>query len=100
MGYSVLGRTGLEVSRYCIGSVNFGTLGNRDHDQCARIINTALDAGINFIDTADFYSNGEAEGIIGKSIAGRRDEVVLATKYFSPMPGAGGDRNRRGASRS
>ena len=74
----------------------FGAWGNPDHDDCVRIIQSALDRGINFIDTADVYSAGESEEIVGKAIAGRRDDVVLATKFFAPM---GEDRNMAGASR-
>jgi hypothetical protein len=74
----------------------FGSGGNPDHDDCIRIITKALDAGINFVDTADRYSNGESEQIVGKAIKGRRDEIVLATKFFGPM---GDDPNRQGASR-
>ena len=70
--------------------------GNRDHDDSIAIIHAALDAGINFIDTADVYSTGESEEIVGKAIAGRRDEVVLATKFYAPM---GEGPNRSGGSR-
>lgn len=96
MRYRKFGRTGIEVSRQCLGSMMFGVIGNPDHAACERIIARALDAGINFIDTADIYSRGESEQIVGKAIKGRRDDIVLATKCFNPM---GGDRNRRGASR-
>ncbi|ONH54652.1 aldo/keto reductase [Frankia sp. CcI49] len=96
MEYRRLGRTGVEVSAQCLGAMMFGAMGNADHDDSARIINRALDAGINFIDTADVYSRGESETIVGKAIKGRRDHVVLATKVFSPM---GRDRNMRGGSR-
>src|SRR3984893_689202 len=99
MEYSTLGRSAIAVSRYCLGTVNFGALGNDYHDDCVRIIRAALDAGINFIDSADFYSSGEAEEIVGNAIAGRRDEVILTSKYFSAMPGPAADRNRKGASR-
>jgi aryl-alcohol dehydrogenase-like predicted oxidoreductase len=99
MEYAHLGRTGIEVSRLCLGTVNFGSLGNGDHDECIRIIRAALDAGINLIDTADLYGNGESEEIVGRAVAGRREEVVLASKYSSAMPVNGNDRNRRGASR-
>jgi aryl-alcohol dehydrogenase-like predicted oxidoreductase len=99
MEYAYLGRTGIEVSRLCLGTVNFGALGNGDHDECVRIIRAALDAGINVIDTADLYSYGESEEIVGRAIAGRREEVVLASKYFSAMPVNGNGRNRGGASR-
>src|SRR4051812_49851229 len=76
----------------------FGAMGNTDHDECVRMIHRSLDAGINFVDTADVYSQGESERIVGKALAdpSRRDDVVLATKFFNPM---GDDRNRRGGSR-
>src|SRR3954471_13191283 len=100
MELRTLGQTGITVSRHCLGAMMFGAMGNRDHDECVRIIHAALDAGINFIDTADVYSNGESEEIVGRAIKGRRDEVVLATKFFAAMPGADGDAtNRQGASR-
>jgi aryl-alcohol dehydrogenase-like predicted oxidoreductase len=99
MEYSLLGRSGIEVSRYCLGTVNFGALGNPDHEECVRITHASFDAGINFIDTADFYGNGEAERIVGKAIVGRRDDVVLASKFCSSMPNSGTDRNRKGSSR-
>src|SRR5579875_1622986 len=91
-----LGRTGVRVSALCLGAMMFGEWGTKDHDQSIRIIHRAFDAGINFIDTADVYSAGESEEIVGKAIAGRRDEIVLATKFHSPM---GEDPNRRGNSR-
>jgi len=97
--YTYLGRTGIQVSRYALGTGMFGSLGNPDHDECVRMVQTALDAGINFIDTADVYSDGESESIVGKAIAGRRDDVVLSTKYFAPMAASGEVRNRWGASR-
>jgi aryl-alcohol dehydrogenase (NADP+) len=96
MRYRKLGRTGVEVSTQCLGAMMFGTFGNRDHDECERMIHRALDAGINFLDTADVYSQGESEEIVGRALRGRRDDVVLATKCFNPM---GEDRNRRGGSR-
>ena len=96
MERTTLGRTGIQVSRYCLGAMMFGAWGNRDHDDCIRIIHHALDAGINFIDTADVYSAGESEEIVGKALKGRRDDVVLATKFVAPM---GEDPNQRGASR-
>jgi aryl-alcohol dehydrogenase-like predicted oxidoreductase len=96
MQLTTLGRTGVTVSRYCLGAMMFGRMGNTDHDDCVRVIHRALDAGVNFIDTADVYSLGESEEIVGKALAGRRDDVVLATKFYSPM---GDDPNRRGASR-
>src|ERR1700722_19158843 len=91
-----LGRTGIRVSPLCLGAMMFGSMGNTDHDECLRIIHTALDAGINFIDTADVYSAGESEEIVGKALKGRRDEVVLATKVHGPM---GDGANTKGVSR-
>ena len=83
MEYRPLGRTGVHVSQLCLGAMMFGAFGNRDHDDSIRIIHRALDAGINFVDTADFYSGGESEEIVGKALAGgRRDDVVLATKVI------------------
>jgi aryl-alcohol dehydrogenase (NADP+) len=96
MQFETLGKTGIRVSRFCLGAMMFGAWGNRDHGDCERIIHRALDAGINFIDTADVYSNGESEKIVGKALAGGRDDVVVATKFFAPM---GSDPNRRGGSR-
>src|SRR3982750_4693894 len=96
MEYRPLGATGLQVSPLCLGAMMFGAWGNRDHDGSIRIIHRALDAGINFVDTADVYSAGESEEILGKALKGRRDDVVLATKFFMPM---GEDPNRRGGSR-
>src|SRR5437764_14257277 len=85
MERTTLGATGIQVSRYCLGAMMFGAWGNRDHDDCIRIIRTALDAGINFIDTADVYSAGESEEIVGQALEGRRASVVLATKRVAPM---------------
>jgi aryl-alcohol dehydrogenase-like predicted oxidoreductase len=104
MDYRSLGRTGMQVSPLCLGAMMFGAWGERDHDTSISIIHRALDAGINFIDTADVYSRGESEVIVGKALAGgRRDDVILATKFHGPMDvdmGApGGDPNRRGNSR-
>ena len=96
MEYRPLGRTGVQVSKLCLGTMMFGAWGNTDHDDSIRIIHRALDAGINFVDTADVYSAGESEEIVGKALKGRRDDVVLATKFFMPM---GEDPNRRGGSR-
>ena len=96
MHYRKLGRTGLQVSPLCLGAMMFGEWGNPDHDESVAIVHAALDAGINFIDTADVYSAGESEEIVGKAIAGRRDEVVLATKFYAPM---GEGPNRMGGSR-
>src|SRR5918911_799071 len=92
-----LGRTGVSVSQFCLGAMMFGAWGNPDHDESIKIIHTALDAGLTFIDTADVYGAGESEEIVGKALAnGRRDDVVLATKFHNPM---GDDPNRRGNSR-
>src|SRR6195952_2873179 len=96
MEYRTLGRTGVKVSPLCLGAMMFGAWGEPDHDESIRIIHKALDAGINFIDTADAYSRGESEEIVGKALKGRRDDVVLATKAFLPM---GDDPNQRGTSR-
>ena len=96
MQYRTLGRTGIKVSPYCLGAMMFGAMGNRDHDDCIRIIHKAVDFGVNFIDTADRYSRGESEEIVGKALKGRRDNVVLATKVHGPM---GEDPNQQGNSR-
>ncbi len=97
MEHRMLGRTGVAVSKLCLGAMMFGAWGEPDHNESIRIIHAALDAGINFIDTADVYSAGESEEIVGKALAGgRRDDVVLATKVGFPM---GEDPSRRGASR-
>ena len=96
MKMRTLGRTGVQVSPLCLGAMMFGAWGNTDHDDSVKIIHAALDAGINFIDTADVYSAGESEVIVGKALAGRRDDVVVATKFHGPM---GGDRNMQGNSR-
>ena len=96
MQYRTLGKTGIKVSPYCLGAMMFGAAGNPDHDEGIRIIHKALDAGINFIDTADAYSRGESEEIVGKALKGRRDNVVLATKAHIPM---GDDPNQQGNSR-
>ena len=96
MQYRTLGKTGIKVSPYCLGAMMFGAAGNPDHNEGIRIIHKALDAGINFIDTADAYSRGESEEIVGKALKGRRDNVVLATKAHIPM---GDDPNQQGNSR-
>jgi aryl-alcohol dehydrogenase-like predicted oxidoreductase len=86
----------MQVSSYCLGTMMFGAIGNPDHDDCARIVHAALDSGINFVDTADMYSEGESEVIVGKALAARRDEVILATKgHFAMGEGV----NRSGNSR-
>src|ERR1700726_1470487 len=95
--YRILGRTGVNVSPLCLGAMMFGAWGNPDHDDSIRIIHRALDAGINFIDTADVYSRGESEEIVGQALAGgRRDNVVLATKVHGTM---GDDPNEFGNTR-
>ncbi len=96
MEYRNLGASGLKVSPLCLGAMMFGEWGNRDHEQCIRIIHHALDAGINFIDTPNIYSGGESEVIVGKAIADRRDDVVLATKVRGKM---GEEPNQQGLSR-
>ena len=96
MQYRTLGRTGIKVSPYALGAMMFGAGGNPDHDDSVRIVHRALDAGINLVDTADVYSRGESEEIVGKALKGRRDSVVLATKSRLPM---GDDPNQQGASR-
>jgi aryl-alcohol dehydrogenase-like predicted oxidoreductase len=97
MDYRTLGTTGTKVTPLCLGAMMFGEWGNTDHDESIRIIHRALDAGINFIDTADVYSQGESEEIVGKALAGgKRDDVVLATKVHGAM---GDDPNRVGNSR-
>jgi aryl-alcohol dehydrogenase-like predicted oxidoreductase len=96
MHYRTLGRTGIQVSPYALGAMMFGAIGNPDHEDSTRIIHRALDAGINFIDTADMYSHGESEEIVGAALRGRRDSIVLATKVYGAM---GDDPNQRGTSR-
>ena len=91
-----LGSTGVKVSQLCLGAMMFGAWGNPDHQDSIRIIHAALDAGINFVDTADMYSAGESEEIVGKALAGRRDNVILATKVHGPMSF---DPNEQGNSR-
>ena len=98
MEHRPLGRTGVSVSKFCLGAMMFGAWGNPDHDESIRIIHAALDAGINFIDTADVYARGESEEIVGNALAGgRRDEVILATKFHGAM--ADDDPNQQGSSR-
>jgi aryl-alcohol dehydrogenase-like predicted oxidoreductase len=97
MEYRPLGRTGITVSQLALGAMMFGSFGNPDHDEAIQIIHKALDAGINIIDTADGYSAGESEEILGKALAGgRRDDVVLAVKFGVSF---GGNPNHRGGSR-
>jgi aryl-alcohol dehydrogenase-like predicted oxidoreductase len=106
MEYRNLGRTGMQVSPLCLGAMMFGAWGEPDHDTSIKIIHRALDAGVNFIDTADVYSQGESEIIVGKALAGRRDDVILATKVHGQMGvpvdapvGTRGDPNQQGNSR-
>ena len=107
MEYRSLGRTGMQVSPLCLGAMMFGAWGEKDHDTSVGIIHHALDEGINFIDTADVYSQGESETIVGKALAGgRRDDVVVATKFHGQMGvpvdapmGTRGDPNQTGNSR-
>jgi aryl-alcohol dehydrogenase-like predicted oxidoreductase len=96
MEYRVLGSTGVRVSTLCLGTMMFGRIGNQDRAQGVRAIRAAIDGGINFVDTADVYSAGESEEIVGEALQGRRDEVVLATKVHGQM---GEGQNDRGNSR-
>jgi aryl-alcohol dehydrogenase-like predicted oxidoreductase len=97
MEQRILGRTGVSVSKLCLGAMMFGAWGNPDRDESIRIVHAALDAGVNFVDTADVYAQGESEEIVGKALGGgRRDDVILATKFHMPM---GEDPNQQGASR-
>jgi aryl-alcohol dehydrogenase-like predicted oxidoreductase len=96
MEYRTLGRTGVQVSPLCLGAMMFGAWGEPDHKKSTRIIHAALDAGINFVDTADVYSQGENEEIVGKALDGRRDDIVLATKFHNQI---GDEINHRGNSR-
>ncbi|MDQ1551340.1 MAG: hypothetical protein QOD50_762, partial [Actinomycetota bacterium] len=96
MQYRTLGRTGVQVSTLALGTMNFGQLGNTSQDDATAIVDAALAAGINLVDTADRYSDGQSEEFVGKAIVGRRDDIVLATKFYSPM---GTDPNTKGASR-
>ncbi|MEU2076800.1 aldo/keto reductase [Streptomyces sp. NPDC013489] len=99
MRYRVLGGTGFEVSTYCLGTMMFGAVGNPDHADSIRVIHAALDQGVNFVDTADMYSSGESEEIVGKALrdSSRREATVLATKVYFPVGGEGP--NRGGLSR-
>ncbi|WP_410640336.1 aldo/keto reductase [Amycolatopsis sp. lyj-346] len=96
MQYRTLGRTGVQVSTLALGAMNFGAIGNTTQDEATAIVDAALEAGINLIDTADMYGQGESEVLVGTAIAGRRDDLVLATKATMPM---GEERNHRGNSR-
>ena len=103
MRYRTLGRTGIKVSPYALGAMMFGAIGNPDHDDSIRIIHKALDAGINVVDTAEVYSDGESEEIVGQALKGRRDSIVLATKMrpraLVSTPDSAEDPNQRGNSR-
>lgn len=96
MQYRSLGRIGVQVSSLVLGAMNFGRLGDSTQDEVTAMVDVATDGGINLIDTADMYGQGESEELIGKAIAGRRDDIVLATKASMPM---GEERNHRGGSR-
>ncbi|MFI8087981.1 aldo/keto reductase [Streptomyces sp. NPDC086080] len=96
MQYRTLGRTGVQVSALALGAMNFGAIGHTTQDEATALVDTALEAGVNLIDTADWYSMGESEEMVGKAIAGRRDDIVLATKATMPM---GEERNHKGGSR-
>lgn len=98
MEYRTLGRTGIQVSTFGLGTMVLGAWGNRDLAACERVIHKALDAGINLVDTADTYAAGQNESIVGAAISGRRDDVVLCTKFHHPV-GDDNDPNRRGNSR-
>ncbi|MBQ0847275.1 aldo/keto reductase [Streptomyces sp. BH-SS-21] len=96
MQYRTLGRTGVQVSSLALGAMNFGRIGRTTQEEATAIVDAALEGGVNVIDTADAYSAGESEEMVGKAIAGRRDDIVLATKAYLPM---GDERNHRGGSR-
>jgi len=95
MEYRTLGGTGVKVSHFCLGAMMFGPTGNPNHEECVKMTHAALDAGVNFIDTSDTYSEGESERILAKALKGRREQVVLATKCFFP-PGRAGLFSRSG----
>lgn len=96
MQYRYLGRTGVQVSSLVLGAMNFGRIGRTTQDDATAIVDAALEAGINLIDTADMYGRGESEEMVGRAVAGRRDDIVLATKAHLPMSD---ERNHRGSSR-
>ncbi|MEV5233887.1 aldo/keto reductase [Streptomyces pseudogriseolus] len=95
MQYRTLGRTGVQVSTLALGAMNFGAIGRTTQEEATALVDAALEAGVNLIDTADWYGEGQSEEMVGKAIAGRRDDIVLATKATMPM----GERNRQGGSR-
>jgi aryl-alcohol dehydrogenase-like predicted oxidoreductase len=96
MKYRTLGRTGVQVSTLALGAMNFGSIGRTTQDEATAIVDAALNAGINLIDTADMYGRGDSEEMVGKAISGRRDDIVLATKATMPMSE---ERNHQGSSR-
>ena len=96
MNYRPLGRTGIKVSPFSLAAMMFGAIGNPDYEECARIIRKALDAGSNFIDIADAYNKGESEEIVGETLKGRCESVVIGTKVYDPM---GKEPNQQGSSR-
>ena len=96
MQYRTLGRTGVKVSTLALGAMNFGRIGNTTQDEATALVDAALEAGINLVDTADWYSSGQSEEMVGKAIAGRRDDIVLATKATMPMSD---EPNHQGSSR-
>jgi aryl-alcohol dehydrogenase-like predicted oxidoreductase len=96
MNYRLLGKTGIKVSPFCLGTMMFGKGGNPSHDECIGMIHKSIEQGINFFDTADRYNNGESEEILGKAIKGRRDNAIICTKVWGPM---GTDPNQQGGSR-
>ncbi|WP_326700864.1 aldo/keto reductase [Streptomyces sp. NBC_01754] len=96
MQYRTLGRTGVQVSTLALGAMNFGAIGRTTQEEATAIVDAALEGGVNLIDTADMYGAGESEEMVGKAVAGRRDDIVLATKATMPM---GDERNHRGSSR-
>ena len=96
MQYRTLGRTGVQVSTLALGAMNFGAIGRTTQDEATALVDAALEGGVNLIDTADMYGAGESEEMVGKAVAGRRDDIVLATKVSMPI---GDERNHQGASR-
>ncbi len=96
MEYRTLGRTGMTVSTVCLGTMMFGSWGNPDEPECRKIVDLALERGVNFVDSADVYDFGRSEEMVGRALEGRRDDVVLATKFHNAMDA---DPNHRGNSR-
>lgn len=96
MQHRTLGRTGVRVSSLALGAMNFGKLGRTSQDEVTAMVDAALDGGINLINTADMYSQGQSEEMVGKAIAGRRDDIVLATTVGLPMSN---EPNHHGSSR-